>query len=123
MTDDGGKPQPESCQTCRFWKAQEDEPPSPEGRCRRSAPVPMFVPELTVAGVASHPVVWPTVGRGDWCGEWRAKEGGVVPTDPVGLLAGLDGDAILERLKAMERERLALLVLRRAAMRKKKDEY
>lgn len=40
------------------------------------------------------------------------------PTDPTVLLDSLDADAIRERLTAIARERDALLVLLRAALRR-----
>jgi hypothetical protein len=39
------------------------------------------------------------------------------PTDPVALLSQLDADAIRQKLGAIDRERKALLVLLRAAIR------
>lgn len=63
----------ESCENCRWWQATEDEPPSPEGWCRRHAPSPMIVPSVTSKGIVSDRPVWPLTFRYEWCGEFQPK--------------------------------------------------
>jgi hypothetical protein len=44
------------------------------------------------------------------------------PTDPAALIRGLDAEIISEHIKAIDRERDALLVLLRAARRAQPDQ-
>jgi hypothetical protein len=44
-----------------------------------------------------------------------------LPADPVELVRSLDAGAIRQRLDDLDRERSALLVLLRAALRRRKD--
>lgn len=59
------------CETCKFWRAAEDAPPSEEGWCRRHAPAPFIVIGAVEQGHASERVVIPFVDRHHWCGEWQ----------------------------------------------------
>jgi hypothetical protein len=53
-----------ACENCKFWQEQT----AYGGECRRRAPI-------AVAGyVTAHVGAWPTIARGEWCGEHESGE-------------------------------------------------
>lgn len=63
----------ERCETCRFWKLNENQNEKSRtndganGMCRRYPPFGFFDDGLNEA---SFPQVW----GDDWCGEWQGAE-------------------------------------------------
>jgi hypothetical protein len=83
------------CETCRFWKRGQAKPigKAPSGTCRRFPPV--HLPTVLAACTDSYQKeeepdaslvklqqTWfwgqPATAAGDWCGEWEAKEDGLL---------------------------------------------
>lgn len=67
-----------TCETCRWWDPDRATRTG-VGLCRRLPPPlsGMDVLELDERGrirLSYNAVAWPESGRGDWCGEWAAKE-------------------------------------------------
>lgn len=98
----------ERCDGCKFWRATEDEPPSPEGWCQRHAPRPEIIPGYRESGVASEYVVWPLTMRADWCGEFQpaappvSKWAAVSAVDYLGLSVRADNCLSFERITTVE---------------------
>jgi len=80
MPDDDDKPRSERCETCQYWlcHVKQADPVSREvigeGWCR------IYPPVVHPQGKESNFTnflrgEWPVTEGGDWCGEWRPKEG------------------------------------------------
>jgi hypothetical protein len=63
----------EACETCRFWK--DDQNKYATGHCRCYAPKPNFfaVTQYDADGDGDFDAYWPLVSYDDWCGEYESK--------------------------------------------------
>lgn len=55
-----------TCRTCIHY-VNDDRAQDETGECRRHAPFPRVA---LASDEEEYVVIWPTVGNGDWCGEW-----------------------------------------------------
>ena len=107
--------QAERCENCRFFNQEEEG--NALGECRRRSPYLLSVEEDENSPIGA----WPIVAAEEWCGEFQPKDNQKkqCPTNAPELVANLNVEAIQKRLAELDGEREALLVLGRAAIRKR----
>jgi hypothetical protein len=75
MSGDARQRNEPTCSTCRYWWAYADQDPASAGgtgNCRRYAPRPTFLAELSSYGEQPgifRQTAWPRTSEGDGCGE------------------------------------------------------
>lgn len=62
----------ERCENCGLWEKSDDPEKKDFGICHANAPRPAVISQIGTIE-ATYTIVWPMLGKDDWCGQWKSR--------------------------------------------------